>query len=87
MNDQAGVVFAVWAPAIRSVDLIGDFNGWQGQPMVLRPECGVWELFVPGSLAGQWYKFAVHGADGHTRLKSDPYARQTEWPSGNAACV
>lgn len=87
MHGQVGVAFAVWAPAARGVDLIGDFNGWQGQPMVLRPECGIWELFVPGAKAGHWYKFAVHGADGRMRLKTDPYARQTELPPGNAACV
>jgi len=82
-----GVAFAVWAPAAKGVDLIGDFNGWQAQPMGLRPECGIWELFVPDAVAGHWYKFVVHGADGRTRLKTDPYARQTELPPGNAACV
>jgi 1,4-alpha-glucan branching enzyme len=87
MNGQAGVAFAVWAPAARLVELTGDFNGWQTQPMRLRPECGVWELFVPGAHVGHWYKFAVHGADGRTVMKADPYARQTELPPGNAACV
>ncbi len=87
MNGQAGVAFAVWAPAARQVELTGDFNHWQPQPMRLRPECGVWELFVPGAAVGHWYKFAVHGADGRTVMKADPYARQTELPPGNAACV
>jgi 1,4-alpha-glucan branching enzyme len=87
MNGQAGVAFAVWAPAARHVELTGDFNHWQPQPMRLRPECGVWELFVPGAHVGHWYKFAVHGADGRTVMKADPYARQTELPPGNAACV
>ncbi len=87
MNGQAGVAFAVWAPAARQVELTGDFNHWQRQPMRLRPECGVWELFVPGAHVGHWYKFAVHGADGRTVMKADPYARQTELPPGNAACV
>lgn len=87
MNGQAGVAFAVWAPAARHVELTGDFNHWQTQPMRLRPECGVWELFVPGAHVGHWYKFAVHGADGRTVMKADPYARRTELPPGNAACV
>ncbi len=87
LNGQAGVAFAVWAPAARRVELTGDFNGWQTQPMRLRPECGVWELFVPGAHVGHWYKFAVHGADGRTVMKADPYARQTELPPGNAARV
>jgi 1,4-alpha-glucan branching enzyme len=87
MNGVAGTAFAVWAPAARQVALCGDFNGWSHQPMVHRPECGAWELFVPGAAVGQWYKFAVHGADGRTVMKADPYARQTELPPGNAACV
>ncbi len=87
LHGEAGVAFAVWAPAARLVALCGDFNGWQPRPMRLRPECGVWELFVPGAAVGHWYKLAVQGADGHTVMKTDPYARQTELPPGNAACV
>ncbi len=87
MQGQAGTAFAVWAPAARQVALLGDFNGWQAQAMRLRPECGVWELFVPGAGVGAWYKFQVEGADGQTVMKSDPYARETELPPGNAARV
>jgi 1,4-alpha-glucan branching enzyme len=87
MGGQAGVAFAVWAPAARWVGLTGDFNGWQPQPMRHRPECGVWELFVPGAGVGAWYKFQIDGADGRTVMKTDPYARETELPPGNAARV
>jgi 1,4-alpha-glucan branching enzyme len=87
VDGVAGTAFAVWAPQARSVGLLGDFNGWQAQTMLHRPECGVWELFVPGAGIGAWYKYEVQGADGHTRLKTDPYARETELPPGNAARV
>jgi 1,4-alpha-glucan branching enzyme len=87
LGGKAGTAFAVWAPAARWVGLSGDFNGWQAQPMRHRPECGVWELFVPGAGVGAWYKFQVEGADGHTVMKTDPYARETELPPGNAARV
>jgi 1,4-alpha-glucan branching enzyme len=87
LGGQAGVAFAVWAPAARWVGLSGDFNGWQPQAMRHRPECGVWELFVPGAGVGAWYKFQVEGADGRTVMKTDPYARETELPPGNAARV
>ena len=87
LGGVAGTAFAVWAPAARWVGLSGDFNGWQAQPMRHRPECGVWELFVPGAGVGVWYKFQVDGADGHTVMKTDPYARETELPPGNAARV
>jgi 1,4-alpha-glucan branching enzyme len=87
LGGRLGTAFAVWAPAARHVALTGDFNGWRPQPMRRRPECGVWELFVPGASEGAWYKFEVVGADGHTVMKTDPYARETELPPGNAARV
>ena len=61
LDGQTGVAFAVWAPAARGVELLGDFNSWQPRPMIHRPECGVWELFVPGAAEGHWYKFAASG--------------------------
>ncbi|MBA4262488.1 MAG: 1,4-alpha-glucan branching enzyme [Comamonadaceae bacterium] len=87
LDGAAGAAFAVWAPHARSVGLLGDFTDWRAQPMRLRPECGVWELFVPGASVGDWYKFEVQGADGRYVMKTDPYARQTELPPGNAARV
>ncbi|HMN93669.1 MAG TPA: 1,4-alpha-glucan branching protein GlgB [Hydrogenophaga sp.] len=84
---REGVAFAVWAPSARLIRLTGDFNHWDFEPMHLRPECGIWELFVPGALVGQWYKFEVHHADGSVVLKTDPYARQSELPPGNAARI
>ena len=84
-----GVAFAVWVPTARQVSLAGDFNMWNGRchPMRFRPECGVWELFVPGVTAGALYKFDVLGADGQRVLKTDPYALSTELPPGNAGRV
>ena len=45
-----GVAFAVWAPDAQRVSVIGDFNTWDSRrhPMRQRPECGVWEIFLPG---------------------------------------
>ncbi|MDZ4162385.1 MAG: 1,4-alpha-glucan branching protein GlgB [Burkholderiales bacterium] len=82
-----GTAFAVWAPHARAVALMGDFNGWQAHAMRLHPQCGVWELFVPGAATGQWYQFEVLGADGQRVLKTDPYARETELPPKFAARI
>ena len=87
LGGVVGTAFAVWAPHARQVALLGDFNAWQPQPMRLHPRCGVWELFVPGVGTGSWYKFEVLGADGQRVLKTDPCARETELPPGNAARV
>ena len=50
----AGTSFAVWAPNAARVAVVGDFNHWDGRrhPMRLRRECGVWEILLPGVLAG-----------------------------------
>jgi 1,4-alpha-glucan branching enzyme len=71
-----GVSFSVWAPNAKRVAIVGSFNHWDGRkhPMRLRQECGVWELFVPGAVQGDLYKYQVWGADGATVLKADPFA-------------
>ena len=48
---EGGAHFAVWAPNAESASVIGDFNNWtpRVKAMKLRPEAGVWELFVPGA--------------------------------------
>ncbi len=71
-----GTQFAVWAPNARSVSLVGDFNHWDGRvnPMRSMGASGVWELFVPGLVQGEKYKFEIHTKEGYVRVKSDPVA-------------
>ncbi|MEJ2321128.1 MAG: 1,4-alpha-glucan branching protein GlgB [Gammaproteobacteria bacterium] len=73
-----GVLFAVWAPAVRRVSLVGDFNAWDGRrhQMRCRGSSGIWELFVPGLGVGEAYKFEILGREGQLAVKTDPYARQ-----------
>ena len=54
IDDVTGVRFAVWAPNARRVSVVGDFNNWDGRrnPMRLRQNAGVWELFIPRIGAG-----------------------------------
>ncbi len=89
MAEVAGTAFAVWAPNARQVSVVGDFNHWDARqhPMRHRPQCGAWELFVPGVAEGALYKFAVLGADDVSVLKTDPYALRTENGSGHACIV
>jgi 1,4-alpha-glucan branching enzyme len=84
----AGVNFAVWAPNADAVDVVGDFNGWNGQrhPMRKRIPSGIWELFVPGIGAGTLYKYRVH-ADGSFSDRADPYGFGSEVPPRTASKV
>ena len=87
--EVAGTTFAVWAPNARQVAVVGDFNHWDARQHLMqhRPECGAWELFIPGVGAGALYKFEVAGADGQSVQKIDPYAFRTERGAGQASVV
>ncbi len=84
-----GVRFAVWAPNARRISVTGDFNQWDGRrhPMRLRPQAGVWELFVPGLLPGARYKFEVLGADHSVQQHADPVALAAENAPSTASVV
>ncbi|MEV7972368.1 1,4-alpha-glucan branching protein GlgB [Cellulomonas sp. NPDC089187] len=84
-----GTAFAVWAPHARAVRVVGDFNHWQGAAHAMRSlgSSGVWELFIPGVVAGARYKFEVVGPDGQFRQKADPLAKGTEVPPATASVV
>ena len=89
MLGVSGCSFAVWAPNARQVSVVGSFNDWDGRrnPMRLREECGVWELFLPGIVKGDLYKFEIQGRDGHVFLKADPFAFCAELRPGTASVV
>lgn len=72
-----GCQFAVWAPNVRRVSIVGDFNGWNElrHPMRSRGESGVWELFIPGLQPNDAYKYEILTHYGKVLHKTDPYAR------------
>ncbi len=84
-----GTAFAVWAPAARSVSVVGDFNSWDGRlhPMRSLGASGVWELFLPEIAAGARYKYEIRTQAGELRLKSDPVAFQAETAPGTNSIV
>jgi 1,4-alpha-glucan branching enzyme len=84
-----GTSFALWAPAGRSVSVVGDFNYWDGRlhPMRVLGGSGIWELFVPGVGDGARYKFEIRTQSGELRSKADPFAFATELPPQTASVV
>ena len=88
-EDVIGTAFAVWAPAARAANLIGDFNYWDGRshPMRSLGSSGIWELFVPGVGEGSRYKYELAAQNGEVRVKADPYAQQAEMPPATASVV
>jgi len=75
-----GSRFSVWAPNAEQVSLVADFNHFDGRvnPMRSLGSSGIWELFVPGLVAGEKYKFEIRTKEGRLVVKSDPYALAAE---------
>ena len=82
VNGVGGVQFAVWAPSAQSVSVIGDFNGWDRRFHAMRSlgSSGIWEIFIPGLMEGELYKFEVKGPNGSYLDKSDPVWRRDGGP-------
>ena len=87
-NNVAGTRFTLWAPSARAVSLLSEKGGWRedSHPMQ-RTQDGVWELFLPEIGVGDLYRYAVCGADGVWRHKSDPYAFFSELRPANASVI
>jgi len=89
VDGVAGYLFAVWAPAVKQVSVVGDFNAWDGRchPMHMRGDSGVWELFIPGLEAGSAYKYEILSRYGQLLTKTDPYARQMFMRPETTSCL
>jgi 1,4-alpha-glucan branching enzyme len=89
-DGASGASFAVWAPNAETVDVIGDWNGWQPgrDPMRTSGSSGVWQAFAPGAVRGQRYKFRIRSRiNGYTVDKADPFAFAAEAPPGTASVL
>jgi len=90
-DGERGVYFSVYAPSAKSVELIGDFNYWNGEKHVLLvrwDSSGIWEGFIAGLKKGDLYKYRIYSnLDEKVRDKADPYAKKYEMPPKTASIV
>ena len=79
--------FCVWAPDVKSVHVIGDFNGWDewACPLTPLPTGGLWQGFVPGLSQGDLYKYVIETDEGKLLYKADPYGFYSEQVPGTAS--
>ncbi len=89
-EDVSGVHFTVWAPSSERVSVIGDFNQWDGRRHPMRPRgaTGLWEIFIPGLVQGDLYKYEIKTRyKGYTAIKSDPFGFLSELRPKTASVV
>ena len=86
-NGVEGWRFCVWAPDVRSVHVIGEFNDWDETACPLSPvkSTGLWEGFEEGAERGQLYKYLIETDNGERLYKADPYAFYSEKAPGTAS--
>ena len=79
-NRTRGWRFCVWAPDVKSVHVIGEFNDWDEEANSLVPvhTSAIWEGFIPGAEQGQLYKYLIETNEGEKLYKADPYAFKAE---------
>ncbi|MCM1991693.1 1,4-alpha-glucan branching protein GlgB [Oceanirhabdus seepicola] len=84
-----GVRFTVYAPNAEKVNVVGDFNNWNGSnhPMKKHESLGIWNIFIQGLKEGDIYKYEIFTRDKEVRLKADPYAFFSELPPNTASVI
>ncbi|MFC1892623.1 1,4-alpha-glucan branching protein GlgB [Chloroflexota bacterium] len=85
-----GTYFAVWAPDVRQVSVIGDFNSWDKSSHQLHPKgnSGIWEGFISGVGKGASYKYFIVSQRRNYRVeKADPFACFSEISPKTASII
>lgn len=81
-----GISFRVYAPYASNIELIGDFNNWQGWQMDRRPD-GVWTIFCDNIPWGALYKYRTTTPSGEKIDRADPFAFYSELRPNSASRV
>ncbi|MDD3422456.1 MAG: 1,4-alpha-glucan branching protein GlgB [Bacilli bacterium] len=82
-----GYLFRVYAPHAKRVELIGDFNNWDGHDFVMNKVewQGVFELFIPNIPEYTMYKYRIVTKNNQIIDKGDPYGFYSELRPGGSS--
>ena len=71
-----GVLFRVYAPCAEKIELIGEFNDWDGSEdeMIQDAQSGVFECVQEDAEPGMMYKYRIYHKDGIVLDRFDPYS-------------
>ena len=86
VDGKAGYFFAVWAPQVKSVHVIGDFNNWDpcATPLEVTSQGGIWQGFVAGGQEAQRYKYLIESQNGELLKRAERYGVGADINAGNA---
>ena len=87
--DKKGVRFTVYAPHARSVQVVGNFNDWDGTQHYMERynDGGVWTLYIEGLKQYDLYKYRIETPSGAIVDRADPYAFFSEIRPATASKV
>ncbi len=89
LDGVEGVRFSTYAPNAKRIQVIGDFNNWNGENHEMQRyyDGGVWVLFIPGLKQWDSYKYRIQTGNDEWLYKADPYATFSELRPGTASKV
>ena len=86
-NDVKGTRFVLWAPNAQAVSVVCETIEPDREIPMERSADGIWEVFIPQIKSGDVYRYAITGADGVKRFKSDPYSFRYQLRPDNGSVV
>lgn len=67
------VTFRTFAPNAKKIELIGEFNDWNGTEMIRSNDGNFFECSIENAKAGMLYKYKIYSKDGSYIDHCDPY--------------
>lgn len=86
---KEGVVFRVYAPGAERIEVIGEFNDWDGSGDEMKQEgqSGIFEAVSKEAKPGMMYKFRIYQKSGRVEDRFDPYGFGSELRPNTAAII
>lgn len=86
-DGKQGILFRVYAPLAKEINLIGEFNNWNiyANQMEKVDDRGIYECFIENAKEYQSYKYHILGADNVWHDKADPFGFFAELRPGSCS--
>lgn len=85
--EDGEAVFRVFAPSALHIEVIGDFNNWNGSELKRIYDGNFWEYRIRDASYGMKYKFRIYGKDGSVMDHADPFAFYSEKRPDTASII